>query len=449
MKKLAPRVALLLAAFVATASANGRPAGTSSIHFRQGMEREIAAGLTFGLVISKDDGATWHWICEDAIKYAGVYDPIYTYTSSGALFATTFDGALVNRNDCAFENTALGAGVFASTMQQGPDGAVYMAVSQPQNPPGDAGDAKIYRSTDNGLTFPVSANPGQVGDWWDSIFVAPSNPQRVYLTGYRLNSGDPRVQLLFRSNDGGATYTPMGTTGLAFSNDSTIDVVGVDKMNPDIVYAQVDFLTPGVVGEAIFKSTDGGATWAKIFEKGSGLVFLARASGELVAASQSEGLYRAAAGTTTFTEVVGAPHINCLAEKATGEVWACTQNFGAPGVPADGAGIMKSSDLTTWSNVLVYQDIQGPVACEVGTLQRDACVDKEVSGSTNWCTLRRQLGIAADPTCCAPLGDEPVPACLAVPEEPGCCDTSGTGAKTGLLASLFVGSLLLRKRRRA
>jgi hypothetical protein len=163
--------ALALGMAVATlAAANGRPAGTSTINFRQGQETEIAAGMTFGLVLSKDNGATWHWMCEDAIRYSGTYDPDYAYSSTGALFATTFDGALVNRNGCDFDVGAFGMGVFVSAVGQGPQGAIYMGLAQPPNPAvGDPGDAKIYKSTDNGATFTISANPGMLNDWWSSI----------------------------------------------------------------------------------------------------------------------------------------------------------------------------------------------------------------------------------------------------------------------------------------
>ena len=62
---------LLVAAVASVASANGRPAATSTINFQRGMEQNIVAGMTFGMVESKDNGATWHWMCEKAIRYGG------------------------------------------------------------------------------------------------------------------------------------------------------------------------------------------------------------------------------------------------------------------------------------------------------------------------------------------------------------------------------------------
>ena len=60
---------------VGSAAANGRAPNTSTINFRHGHETDIAAGLTFGLVFSHDNGATWHWMCEAAVGYGGMYDP--------------------------------------------------------------------------------------------------------------------------------------------------------------------------------------------------------------------------------------------------------------------------------------------------------------------------------------------------------------------------------------
>src|SRR6185436_20099424 len=177
---LAGLLALLVAG--GGASANGRAPGTSSIHFRRGMEQEIAVGLTFGLVVSRDSGATWRWMCEDAVGYGGPYDPDYMLTSSGALFATTPDGLRVTRDGCTFA-PAMGT-KYTPAIAQGPDGKLYYAaVDTPVV--GNPGDSNIYRSDDDGATWPVSAMPGMLNDWWQSLEVAPSNARRLYLAGYR------------------------------------------------------------------------------------------------------------------------------------------------------------------------------------------------------------------------------------------------------------------------
>ena len=167
--------AALVCALAASAAANGRPAATSTINFRAGNEQHIVAGMTFGVTKTDDDGATWHWMCEDAVRYGGMYDPDYAYTSTGALFATTFIGLLVNRNGCTFDDTAFG-NKFISTVTRGPDGSVFAGMVHPPDPAAnDPGDSGIYKSTDDGMTFPTKASPAPVGTWWSSLEVAPSS----------------------------------------------------------------------------------------------------------------------------------------------------------------------------------------------------------------------------------------------------------------------------------
>ncbi|HEY4177464.1 MAG TPA: hypothetical protein VGM90_11545 [Kofleriaceae bacterium] len=457
-------VALAILAAAQPALANGRPPGTSTINFRRSHDTDIVLGLTFGLAISHDSGATWHWMCENAVHYTGtgVYDPIYVYSEPGTIFATSFDGAVVNRQGCTFDNSTFGANVFVSTVGQGPaDGALFAGLNQPADPShSDPGDAKIYVSHDDGMTFPISASPGQLNDWWESIKSAPTDASRIYVTGFRL-TGSGRTHLLFRSDNGGMTYTAMGTTGLTLTDDTTVSLVGVSPTSADTLYAKLDNIgAPNVLDEGIFKSTNGGTSWTKIIEKTTQLAFLARANGDLVVGTQGMGTSVSHDGGTVWTDVAGAPHINCLSENVAHEVWACTQNYGGGSIPSDNAGVMKSTDLATWTPVLRYQDILGPVECPMGTVQRDTCEDGILAGDlTYWCGVHNQLGVTANPTCCAPVtdGQAVTPGC----EQPntdgggsggggGCCESSASaaGGTTALLASIVVGGVLLSRRRR-
>ncbi len=441
---------LFLVASAAAVHANGRPAGTSTINFRQGAEQHIAAGMTFGLVVSHDGGATWRWFCEDAIKYGGMYDPDYAYSPTGALFATTFDGSLVNRDGCSFNVTPF-ATKFISAVALGPTGQVFTGLVHPADPPtSDPGDSKIYRSSDDGLTFPVSAMPAAVGLWWSSIEVAPTNAMRVYLSGYRLDNGN-RLFELYKSDNGGTSYTAITTNGITTTRNSTIEIVGISKLNQDHIYARVTYQNENSISDAIYRSTDGGTSWTNIYAKSDELAFVVRANGDLVAGGKNTGVSvsRSPSNGGTWEVLTNPPHVNCLVENTAGEVWACTQNFGSPAVMSDGAGIMKSTDLVTWTNVLKYQDILGPAECAPGTLQQDLCVARQPS---SWCGLKNLFGITANPTNCPAVFDSPTDAVggdttVKVPD-PGCCDNNAGGGPVGLAFSAIVGILLLRPRRR-
>lgn len=437
---------LIVLATASAALANGRPPGTSTINFRLGNEQHIAAGMTFGLVVSHDGGATWHWMCEDAVKYGGMYDPDYAYSQSGALFATTFDGSLVNRDGCTFDLTVHGA-KFMSAVEVGPDNTLYTATAQPANAaatPPDPGDSAIYKSTDDGVTFPTSSTPGLVGDWWNSIEVAPTTATRVYLAGYRLENG-LRTFLMFRSDDAGATWDPLPLTGLTTTRNSTIDIVGISKLNSDHVYARVSYQLENAISDGLFRSIDGGQTWASILTRQDEIAFVVRANGDLVAGTRSSGsvVSRAPSNGAAWEDLTGAPHINCLVENTAGEVWACTQNYGGNQVPSDDAGIMKTTDLATWTTVLRFQNLQGPVACAAGTIQKDSC-------EPMWCALKRQLGVTADPTNCPDLTETPPGDMTTVIKPPkSCCDSSVSGGGTAwLVIAGVVGMVIVRRRRR-
>jgi photosystem II stability/assembly factor-like uncharacterized protein len=128
----------------------------------------------------------------------------------------------------------------------------------------------IYKSTDGGLhwTHIGLVNSQHIG----RIQVDPRNANTVYVAalGPAWKAGGERG--LYRTTDGGATWKLIK----AGANDRTgaIDVQ-LDPSNPDIVYLSMweRYRTPyslnsGGVGSGLFKSTDGGATWTEI--KGSG-----------------------------------------------------------------------------------------------------------------------------------------------------------------------------------
>lgn len=435
---LALVVALISGAAPRAALANGRPPGTSTIHFRKGMERHVYAGMTFGAVLSKDGGATWEWICEEAIGYSGTYDPDYVFAPDGTIFATTFDGLKANRDGCVYGPTPHGS-KFVASVAQGPDDALYVAMAQAANElVGEVGDARIYRSTDGGLTFPLAVSPGQVNDWWQSIEVAPSDPNRVYLFGYRLTLGEPKLSMVFRSGDRGETFESLPVTDFAVMTNSTIEIAGISRSNPNLLYARVT-LEDDQEADGLYRSRDGGQSWQKILSKAGSLAFVVRASGELVAGTQQLGAWRSTDEGDTWQALPNPPRISCLVENAAGEVWACTQNYGVP-PDLDGFGIMKSTDLTQWTGVLRYQDLVGPVMCPADTEQELRCNDPDPRGG--FCGLCLQLGCTPMRDCTGADVTPPDP-----PKKKGCC--GGEEAKSPMVVGMLVGLVILRPRRRA
>jgi photosystem II stability/assembly factor-like uncharacterized protein len=444
---------LVVVALASAAHAHGRDPFLTSIHTRPGAPQDVIAGTTFGLLVSHDGGASWRWLCESALHYMDPYDPDYAYAPSGAMFVQTpMNSVQVSHDGCTFDATGL-AGKFASAIAIGGDGALYATVVT-------GTEAAVYRSNDDGATFPQVATPAQPDDVWESLEVAPNDPARVYLTGQRFAAGI-RTPLLFASDNGGASFTARPIADFATTNDSMLTIVGVGT-NADHVYARLTYDVAG--DDAIYKSTDGGATWSRIFVSTDlyGLAFLVRASGELVAATRTSGAWHSTDGGATWQQLAGAPHISVLVERPGGEVWAGTQNFSypnrppIPSVPADGFAIMKSTDLATWTPVLRLEDIAGPASCAPGTIQHDECVASNAGLGSPWCCTAAQLRITSTEIDCTGenrcflyavdglAGDVTVP-----PSDPGCCQGSPR-ATTPLVLALawLLGAARQRGQRR-
>src|SRR6185437_6016371 len=97
--------------------------------------------------------------------------------------------------------------------------------------------------------------------------IDPADPNRVYVAALGTTYGPEPDRGVFRSTDGGKTWDKV-----LFVNDSTgaVDVL-LDPKNPRIPYAstsQVETHTwgreSGGAGSGIWKSTDGGTTWARL-----------------------------------------------------------------------------------------------------------------------------------------------------------------------------------------
>jgi hypothetical protein len=97
---------IAVAAGAAPAAANGRMPATSTLHFRPGSTTDLYVGATWGLIFTSDGGATWRWVCEQAVGYGGEYDPDYVVTRAGALWATTLDGLPTTSAGCVWTATA-------------------------------------------------------------------------------------------------------------------------------------------------------------------------------------------------------------------------------------------------------------------------------------------------------------------------------------------------------
>jgi hypothetical protein len=453
--------ALVAAAVVATPGSavaqtdvSRMPFGTS-LQTRPGHPDDILMGTTIGPLVSHDGGDTWTWFCENAVGYGGTYDPDYVYSPTGAMFATTFKGVTVARDGCVWATTSLGPGL-ASAMTQGPDDTIHVAMAfagDPTTDPPLPADNKIYRSTNDGVSFDAGLMVGTGGETWSTIEVAPSDAQRVYLTGFRIETGGARSHFLFRSINGGDSYTALGIGDFTLTSQSELYIMAIAPDDPDRVLLRVSrYLPNSDPGDEYFLSTNGGTSWTSVLQ----LTDTARAAAflsptEAVIGLRAGGYYRSTTGGASFQAVAGAqPFFYCMHLRPDGELWACTEPYADPQFPA---GIHSTTaQPPAWTAVMRFEDdIVGPVDCATGTIQRDCCVDESAACTemfpSTWCRLRVNLQIVADPTSCDAPDADPGGGDGTTTPPKSCCDIGGGGNGSIVLALVVVWGLRRRRAR--
>jgi photosystem II stability/assembly factor-like uncharacterized protein/Tol biopolymer transport system component len=118
-------------------------------------------------------------------------------------------------------------------------------------------DVGVFRSLDSGASW-VARNAGLTNLNVRTIAVDPVTPTTLYagVLGPSGFGGGPPAGGVFKSTDGGASWAP-SRVGI---ETLTIQTVLVDPVAPTTVYAAAAPF--GVVGQGgVFKSTDGGGTW--------------------------------------------------------------------------------------------------------------------------------------------------------------------------------------------
>ncbi|HVZ17279.1 MAG TPA: hypothetical protein VG897_09195, partial [Terriglobales bacterium] len=123
----------------------------------------------------------------------------------------------------------------------------------------------VWKSVDAGVTWSPIFD-GQPIASIGAIAVAPSNQNVVYVgTGESdirstLSSGDG----VYKSSDAGKTWKNIG-----LRDSRQISKVVIDPTNADVVYVAALGHAYGPNDErGVFKSTDGGATWKRVLDKG-------------------------------------------------------------------------------------------------------------------------------------------------------------------------------------
>src|SRR4051794_8212103 len=104
---LASFVALFLLIGARAAHANGRYPLANQLVARPGGPAHLVARSTFGLLRSDDAGATWTWVCEDALGMLDVAeDPSLALTGDGTTVVAYSQGINVSHDGCTWTPAA-------------------------------------------------------------------------------------------------------------------------------------------------------------------------------------------------------------------------------------------------------------------------------------------------------------------------------------------------------
>jgi len=429
--------ALLLVFAASTASANGRAPITNGINFRPGDPQSIYLRTTFGLLISNDDGCTFHWVCEQNVGYGGTFDPKYAIAADGTIFATTFTGLRVSRDGgCNFATATseLPAGspgriadMWVDSIDIGPTGEVWVGTAETGKP------NDVYRSTDNGLTFEARNMMSQTV-WWKSIKVAPSDPMRIYVGGYELSGGSTPIVHLFRSVDAGAQWTALPLTGVVLGAAPTLHVLAVAPNDPDVLLVRSLQASPPT-GDRLYRSTNGGMTFTEVLATTDEIRDVLFVDNNQVIVASPTGSFRSTDAGATFSPLSGSPKLGCLGRRSDGSVMGCGANW-----QPDFMALTKTADVASWTKVFRFVEMAGPLHCPAGSGEADIC-------GPMWGAMAQQFATTG-PRCgpeAVPDGPPDAPT-TTPPGNGGCCD-SGSGS-AGLLWFLFVGAWIGRKRER-
>ena len=191
---------------------------------------------------------------------------LYLTTAGGGLWKTTNHGTTF-RNVFAHEGSASTGAV--AVAPSNPD-IVWVGTGEPANTRANSWGDGVYRSTDGGETW---THMGLDDSYLVSkIVIHPTDPDRVWVAAMGHLWGANEERGVFRTTDGGRTWQKV-----LYVDDTTGAMdLEMDPHDPEVLYAgmwQRFRYGGGDMDEAgpssgIFKSTDGGATWTRL---GNGL----------------------------------------------------------------------------------------------------------------------------------------------------------------------------------
>lgn len=251
--------------------------------------------LLGGVFKSTDGGLSWT-AADSGITWPGgvgargrgvtalAVDPLtpgtlYTGTPAGGVFKSTDGGA-----SWRAASTGLGgpAWVRALAIDPATPGTVYAGV-----------DSGIYKSTDGGAHWVLLTHGGTHSV--SALVVDPASPDTLYAATWGWSGG------VLKSTDGGASWAAINA-GLA--NPGQIVTLAVHPTLPGTLFAGAGIALDTGAGGGVFKSVDGGASWAAVGTRLRGVDITALAidpaTHTIHAGTRDQGIFKHRANADSF-----------------------------------------------------------------------------------------------------------------------------------------------------
>ncbi len=292
------------------AFANGRYPNADMLVVDPVNPDHLVLRATFGTLVSSDAGASWRWVCEQAIGYVDM-DPALTVLSSGKLLHGFLGNIVVSgEGECSYGPLPLNA-----------DGRSFIDVTlDPVDPSGAWVLASGLQGRRQASLLLVGASVGAplvVADEFvpSTVEVSRSRPQRVYVVGF----DGSFMSTLMVSDDRGQTWaarpiTPYATRPMYLS--------AIDPVNPDVLYVRVDDGS----SDHLLVSRDAGQSFLTVLTINSDMLgFALSPDGSQVAAGGPEdALFVANTTDLVFQRAANVASLRCLTWAERG-LFACAQ----------------------------------------------------------------------------------------------------------------------------
>jgi hypothetical protein len=380
-------VTLALVCSTRAARANGRFPQAQAIESVPGSDGStLFLRATFGVLVSRDAGKTWQWICERALGYEGSWDPPIAVTRDGRLWVGLERGLVSTVDGCTVDTAheldgeqikdltvdAKGDTVWALTGAPDKRGAIWR-----RSPSSDGGTGGTWERM--GL-MPEGINPM-------TIEVAPSKPSRLYVTGQPY--GTVRGWL-WRSDDGGKTITGAKNE---LAHNGPFFIAAVDPKDPNRVLLRHLHTT----GSTVLVTPDAGKTFKEVLSMDSAMFgFAKRPDGITYFAGSGlpeHGIYRSNDRGEHF-ERVSNHGVLCLHDAPGGRLFICENplTLGGPGIA------LSSDEGKSITPLATFGDVKGPVSCgsDAGSADAGAGLCADAWPEMRATVLPRDGGAASD-----------------------------------------------------